>query len=318
MSLTQAVKKEIISGLSEMQPCCKVAFLSAVFRASGSILISSCGIGLVLSTENRALILFVKKIVYQIYGYSSSVETEENPLKKRNIYSIRIFDETILKETRIIVNENGLTKIYEGTDRYLLIDDCCRRSFIKGLFLGCGIVMMPRLKNIDEQIKTNVSYHLEFDLSNESFALDLIELLKKEGLNYKNFLRNDRYIVYVKDSSTVSDTLAYLNADNAVLYLQNLLIEKSLRNNANRQSNCITANIDKSINAAEKQIRLIEKIKNKIGLEKLSEDLFIIAKLRLDNPSLSMAELAFKSGLSKSGFNHRMQKLTEIALKLKE
>jgi DNA-binding protein WhiA len=317
MSLTQAVKKEIISGLSEMQPCCKVAFLSAVFRALGSILISSGGMGLVLSAENRALILLIKKIVYQLYGYSGNVETEKNPLKKRNIYSIRIFDETILNETRIIFNENGLTKIYEGTDKYLLIDDCCRRSFVKGLFLGCGTVMMPKL-NKNEQVKTNVSYHLEFDLSNERFAYDLTELLKKEGLNYKIFLRNDRYIVYVKDSATVSDTLAYLNADKAVLYLQNLLIEKSLRNNANRQSNCITANIDKSVNAAEKQIRLIEKIKNKIGLEKLSEELFITAKLRLDNPSSSMAELAAKSGLSKSGLFHRINKLTQIALKLKE
>ncbi len=310
MSLSSKVKEEILSNITDMLPCCKEAFLSAFFRAAGSIVINNKGLSLSVTGENAKLFDFAKDILAVVYGYVCDVRQEYNPIKKRAIYSVTVDDVDILYELNILERQEEGTRIAAGINKYAVSEPCCKQSFVKGLFVGCGTVTFP-------EEKKPAGYYLEFNLASEEVANDLIKLLGSVGFVFKTATRGEKTVVYVKDSGTVSDVLAYLNADKAVLYLQNMLIENNFRNNANRQSNCITANIDKAVVAAEKQTEDIKLIVEKKGWKFLSPPLTDAAKARLKNESATMEELAAMCGVTKSGINHRMRKLAEIAAKLR-
>ena len=141
--------------------------------------------------------------------------------------------------------------------------------------------------------------------------------MEEKGFRFKIAERKNVWAVYIKDSASICDMLAYLGADKAVLTLNNLLIEREIRNNANRQKNCITANIDKSVDASEKHIAAINKIRAREGMfDRLAPHLKEIAAARVENPFSTLDELADKLGLTKSCVNHRLRKITEIASRL--
>lgn len=316
MTTTKTIKNEILSNLAEIQPCCKVAFLSALFRSAGSLVINSLGLGLSVASENLKLVTLLKDIVEEMYGVTCPVAHDSNPIKNTKIYSITVRDKNILKETGILAEVDGLTEIMADIDPYLVTEECCAKSYITGLFVGCGVITLPSLKA--ESKKINAGYHFEFFLSSASVADDLVALLASNGFKFKTALRAEGTVVYVKDSATISDVLAYMGANKAVLELQNLLIEKDCRNNANRQSNCITANIGKSINAAEKQLADIDYVVSKKGWEYFSDQLKDVAHARRQNPSANLSELALMCDgeLTKSGVAHRLRKIAQIAKKL--
>jgi len=316
MTISQTVKNELLSNLKEMQPCCKVAFLSAVFRSAGSLVINSKGYGVVVSGENKQLISFVSRTIEEMFGVDCPIKNSPNHIKNNNIYSVTIKDKTVLKETGILAEKDGFTSLVTDIDQYIVAQDCCLRYYATGLFVGCGTLTLPSYDN--EKQKNNAGYHVEFFLNSPNVAQSLVKLLAERSLKFKIAPRSEGTVVYAKDSATISDFLAYLGASRAVLDLQTLLIVKDYRNNANRQSNCITANIGKSVSAAEKQIADIEYVINQKGWDYFSEQLKTVAKARLDNPSANMVEIADICGndLTKSGVAHRFRKIAQIAKKL--
>jgi len=316
MTITQEVKNEVLSNLSDMQPCCKVAFLSAVFRSAGSLLINSRGYGVSVSGENQQLISLVAETVRCLFGVDCPQQNVPNHIKNNDIYSVLVKDKIVLRETGILVEKDGFTSIVNDVDPYIVAQECCAKFFITGLFVGCGTLTLPSFD--ESKQKNNAGYHVEFFLSSPNVANSVVRLLANKGLRFKTAPRADGTVVYAKDSATISDFLAYIGANRAVLELQNILIEKDCRNNANRQSNCITANIGKSVNASEKQIADVEYVIKQKGWDYFSPQLKAVAQARLDNPSANLGELAdvCGDGLTKSGVAHRFRKIAQIAKKL--
>lgn len=180
--------------------------------------------------------------------------------------------------------------------------------FAAGVFLACGSVNDP-----------SKEYHLEFAVAEKSLAEELISLLESIGVNAKIIIRRGQYIVYIKESESIEDTLTFIGAQSCTIELMNVKIFKDVRNKANRIANCDSANIDKVVNAALRQIEDIVLIDKTIGLENLSEELREVAELRLSNTDMSLQEIgqALETPISRSGVNHRFKRLAKMAEELR-
>lgn len=180
--------------------------------------------------------------------------------------------------------------------------------FTAGVFLACGSVNDPAKE-----------YHLEFACPDEGLASQLVVLLNDIGATAKTMLRRGQNIVYIKGSESIEDTLTFIGASQCTLELMNMKIYKDIRNKANRIANCDAANIDKVVKAAMKQIEDIKFIDRAVGIESLSEELREVAQLRLENTDMSLQEIGenLSEPISRSGVNHRFQKLAKMADELR-
>ncbi|UKI16854.1 MAG: DNA-binding protein WhiA [Ruminococcus sp.] len=182
------------------------------------------------------------------------------------------------------------------------------RSFA-GAFISCGSVTEP--------IK---EYHLEFAVPFEELCTDLKKLLERLGIMSKYVERKGLYVLYFKGSEDIEDMLTLMGATKSSIELMNVKILKDVRNKANRIANCDAANIERTLKASEKQIEDIEYIMNTEGLESLTPELRNMAELRLENPDVSLKELGemLDKPVGRSGANHRLKKLMEIAEQIRE
>ena len=181
--------------------------------------------------------------------------------------------------------------------------------FTAGAFLACGSVNDPEKE-----------YHLEFAVPDDKLASELKALLGDIGVNAKTSIRRGQHIVYIKGSESIEDTLTFIGAQQCTLDLMNVKIYKDVRNKANRIANCDSANIDKVVNAAVKQLEDIKLIDRTLGLDNISEELRDIAQLRLDNLDMSLREIGdtLEPPISRSGVNHRFKRLAKIADDIRE
>lgn len=176
--------------------------------------------------------------------------------------------------------------------------------FTAGIFLACGSVNDPEKE-----------YHLEFTVADEPLADELISLLGDIGVTAKRSSRRGQHIVYIKGSESIEDTLTFIGAQQCTLDIINVKIYKDIRNKANRITNCDSANIDKTVNASLRQTEDISLIAKTHGLDSLPDDLLEIARLRLDNPVMSLRDIgeSLSEPISRSGVNHRFQRIAKIA-----
>ena len=176
--------------------------------------------------------------------------------------------------------------------------------FTAGIFLACGSVNDPEKE-----------YHLEFSVPEEGLASELISLLADIGVKARSVVRRGQFIVYIKGSESIEDTLTFIGAQQCTLEIMNVKIYKDMRNKVNRIANCDSANIDKVVNAAMKQIEDIALIARVSGLDSLTPELREVAELRLENSGMSLSEIgeSLSEPISRSGVNHRFQKLAKIA-----
>lgn len=186
---------------------------------------------------------------------------------------------------------------------------CCRRAYARGAFLAVGSVNNPE-KN----------YHLEFVLPVEKLAVQLKDLVNTFGLDAKVVGRKNHFIVYLKEGEQIVDLLNIMEAHLALLDLENVRIVKEMRNDINRKVNCETANLNKVISAAVKQLEDITYIQETLGLENLPPSLEEVAQLRLTYPDMSLKELGelLEEPVGKSGMNHRLRKISNLAETLRE
>lgn len=176
-------------------------------------------------------------------------------------------------------------------------------AFIAGAFLACGSMVDP-----------GKSYHLEFVVPDQTLCEALIQVLFAVRIFPKSFARRGSFVVYLKDSGEIEDLLGFMGAGNLGLEVMNVKIYKSIRNQVNRAQNCEFANLEKTISAASVQVKQIEYILKNKGTAFLPEDLREIAKLRVENPEMSLRELGEALGepLTRSGVNHRLKRLSKI------
>jgi DNA-binding protein WhiA len=242
---------------------------------------------------------------------------EDTNISKSSRYKITLpsdITDQLLKDLGIMsLDSEGMLEIDNGIADFVVMDECCKRNYIKGAFVSCATSNII-IKNYDND-KVNSGYHLEFVFNFEKIAEDFVRLLEYFEIPAKITIRKNAPIVYIKEYQLICDTLALVGANKAVLDLQNEAAIRELRNNVNRQTNCMNANLNKTVNASIKQLNAIKIIQENMGLESLSESLMELALLRLANPESSLEELRmlFSQPLTKSGINHRFAKIIKIA-----
>ena len=314
MSFSLDVKNELAHVMPEKK-CCMLAEIAGFIRMCGTI--SPVGGGkmkLMLITENPATLRHYKKLIKEYYDVDANIEVGEAAGPKRGkIYVLTMDDradqlaEPILRETGMLLVRGGMNYFSDGIYDTLTKSKCCRKAYLRGLFLGSGTISDPQK-----------SYQLEFICSSRVLAADIRKLINTfVDLKPKIASRGKNYIVYVQESAQVGDMLNIMGAHNQFFELEGVRMMKDARNRANRISNCDNANMDKTLNAAQKQIEAIKRLTDEIGMKCLPEKLREVAQNRLDHPDATLQELAdmMDPPMKKSGLNHRLQKLLELASK---
>ena len=231
----------------------------------------------------------------------------DNPilLEKYAILMKRAFDVDVQKP----LGEADCARIIEAIQSLYLEKTCCKRAFIRGAFLASGSMIDP-----------NKSYHFEIVCRTPEQAARLQELMREFETDPKIIERKNYYVVYLKEGSQIVDMLNVMEAYVSLMNLENVRILKEMRNSVNRQVNCETANISKTVNAAVKQISDIELIRDVDGLDSLPLPLREMAMIRLEHPEAPLKDLGkyLDPPVGKSGINHRLRKLAAIADSIRE
>lgn len=228
-------------------------------------------------------------------------------LKKTFIINVNVLK--VLQAVKILDEEGCISPLSEEVNPLLIKNSCCRRAFLRGAFLCIGSMSDP-----------HKGYHLEFVCENEIGALQIQQVINSFEIEAKIVRRKKYYVVYLKEGSGIVDLLNVMGAHVSLMQFENLRVEKEVRNSINRQVNCEAANITKTVNAASKQIEDIILLQKNYGLSNLPDNLRQMAQVRLEHPESSLQELGayLNPPVGKSGVNHRLRKLSELAEKLKE
>jgi len=265
--------------------------------------------------ELAALIHFGCRVTDEEDGKRKIVITSENPSVSRKYFTllkktfiINNIAEKILQAVKILDESGQMHQLSEEIHPVLLRNSCCRRAFLRGAFLCLGSMSDP-----------NKGYHLEFVCEYEAWALQIRQVVGSFDIEAKIIRRKKYYVVYLKEGAGIVDLLNVMGAHRALMQLESLRVEKEVRNSINRQVNCEAANITKTVHAASKQIEDIQFIQKHYGLSNLPDNLRKMAEIRLKYPESSLQELGsyLNPPVGKSGVNHRLRKLSELAEKIK-
>ncbi len=287
MSFASDVKKELTQAPIE-KDCCASTMLAGMLSFGGRF---SADDYFTLNSESYRLLDFLSTLCAERYLICPTL------IKRSGSYSL------VLPDAQQLLQELDILKA--GQIKFSLpdmMDDCCKRAFIKGAFLGSGTVSDPEKQN-----------HLEFSTPHFGLSEPFSELLNEFDIPSKTLKRKSRYVTYFKDNDIICDVLAIMGAGRAALTLSETSISKSINNKNNRINNSENANYDKTLIASVKQILAINAIDEHMGIENLPSQLRDLAILRLENRDLPLSELAQILEISKSGVNHRMRKLIQIA-----
>jgi len=320
MSFSSDVKKELIN--SKLEQGCVASLLCGAILASGSLVLTSGGVTFTMSSENAGYIDFIKA---QIKAYYPQTHIEQNisnvSFKQKERIEIRVDSQSgrlILTDLGILsFTKDGNMVINRLGSSHLTIESQNKIAFLRGMFLGCGSVSIPEHVDVSDFSKAikNSGYHLEWNVQAREQASYISTMLAEFDILSKVVERNESYVVYIKEGQAISQLLGILGAHKSLLNLENERAGREMRNLVNRQANCISANIDKSVNAALEQLKAIEVIKQTIGIESLPESLQEVALARLANPEGSLNEIkdVLEVKVSKGAVSQRFKKIIEIA-----
>ena len=314
MNFTSDIKKEIITrgrvpgrrGEGERK-----AAISAFLRTSGDVGLKEDGEPIfyfVSETENVAeffMSLFVETFGVELYISHATMDKMSG--RDKLVLQCPQENSTEIAKALGLVKKTG--GIRDGIASSLVSTDERKISYIRGAFLGGGSCTVPTEKG-------KSGYHLEIVFSNKKIAREFCELLAEFELLAKLAERKENSIVYIKSKELISDFLSIIGAENCLKKFSSLVEKRDKANNDNRAKNCMSGNADKAAIAAVKQVMAIEKLKKSGVYFELSVELKVLAKARVDNPHISLQELADMLGISKSCLNHRMRKLMEFAAEL--
>lgn len=252
------------------------------------------------STENEYNINRFHKLLMNLnIDYTIELQGKVYTITCKNIE----WEEMIDKQTKISLVSNYIENI-DSTQKEILV-----KSIVRGSFLGGGSLNNP-----------NNTYHLEILFSSSQDATVIGKILREYGIQTKQLQRKKSYSIYVKDAEEISKLLAFIGANKAVLEFEEIRVVRETRNTINRLVNCETANLNKTVNASVEQINAIRYLQKQKRFEELSNSLKEMAKVRLENPNASLVELGnlLQNPIGKSGVNHRLKKICEIAEELKK
>ncbi|MCR5213943.1 MAG: DNA-binding protein WhiA [Eubacterium sp.] len=300
MSFSSDLKSELFEIMPKSLHC-RLAELSGIISISGRTEESDGKNRFIIRVENDGMEDKTIKLLKLVLENQDIDILKQNQAKHHRKLIINNEDSVEKLKKRCKLQEDGFRF---SVNEIVSERNCCKASYIRGAFLAGGSVGDPKKSN-----------QLEIAAVSKAEATRLVRDLKLLGLSAKSLLRRDRYIVYIKDGNTISDLIGMMGATSSLMVYEEARIVKDVRNNINREVNCESANIAKTVNAAAKQMEDIKYIDEKIGLDKLPDNLKEMAKVRIENPYLPLAELGgcFIPPLGKSGISHRLRKLSQIA-----
>jgi len=312
MTFASEVKKEC-SRIDTLNACCADAELAAFIRLNGVLELGGSGkLGLSMKTENPATARRIYKLFKSYTELPVNVFVRRKEKLNKNM-TFMISVRANLETKGFLIRLGMMDELYSiipGIDKKFVNKQCCRRAYLRGSFLASGAVSEPKKGD----------YHCEILTHDKIHKNALVELSKKENIEWHEFEKKDRTVLYLKDSQQITSFLAMIGAINASLSYENAIVYRSMRNKVNRLVNSETANLNKTLRASWRQSQKIKKIDNVVGLETLPKGLQEIAKLRLNNPEYSLSELAesLKRPLSKSAVNYRLKKIEKYADELEK
>lgn len=310
MSFSVLVKDEL-ARVNGPARCCKLAELSALAKLDGTVQIRDGHASLRIMNENAAVARKIFMMLKELFGVQTEIHAERKiKLRKNIVYMVRVSSHPSVLEILSLlglVTKRG--NFEQGIRSALIRRDCCRRAYLRGAFLGGGSISNPE-----------GTYHLEIITTHESYAGELARLMQRFHLSAKVSCRKHWWVVYLKESEQIASFLSIVGAHTALLEFENTRIYKEMRNQVNRLVNCETANLNKSVNAAVRQVANINYVVEHWGLENLPLSLRAVAEARLAYPDISLRELGelMSPKLGKSGINHRMRKIEEMAEQLRK
>lgn len=327
MSFSRKVKQEMSRRLPAARHC-QLAELAALISMCGRICINERNQYYIkIHTENLIVakkyfhlvkaaffVLCEIRVSRHIFRHSSAAGRKTEAFHGKScMYELAVRDAEvsmkILKAAKLLDAEGNIREELSPARNVLIQNTCCKRAFLRGIFLAGGSITNPEK-----------SYHLEIVTTALPKAKQLCEIIKIFEIEARIVKRKKNYVVYLKDSAQIVDFLNVCEAHLALLDLENVRIRKEIRNTINRQVNCETANIEKTVRASVRQIEDICLIRDRRGLQSLPENLIEIAQLRLKYPDASLKELGDMANppIGKSGVNHRLRKLSRIAEQIRE
>ncbi len=311
MSFSSEIKEEL-SRPASMGRHCRLAETAAIISLCGKIIITENDRFCVkIQTEN----LPVARKYFTLLRKAFNIKAEVAIRKNREVFSCSVVvrkdreARRLLKETCLLDSDGNIHECMSLIHNQLLRQNCCRRAFLRGAFLAAGSVSDPEK-----------SYHFEMVCSSQKKAEQIQELLVQYQIDAKTILRKRHYVVYVKEGSQIVELLGLMGAHVSLMQFENVRIVKEMRNSVNRKVNCETANLNKTVFAAVRQVEDIRYIEHHKGFHQLPEGLEETARLRLEHPDASLKELGdmLSPQVGKSGVNHRLRKLSLIAEQLRK
>lgn len=313
MSFSAQVRAELAQNIPGARHC-RIAGLAAILDCIGEFRPDPDGsLRLFVEADNRDAV----RKCFTLIKKTISMKTELQPVPavakgSHSMVAVPLEPQQVTELAMMlkVVRADGTFRAREESVSPLLLKkDCCRRSCLADLYLCIGSMSDPQKE-----------YHLEFDCSGDGQA-DLVRaILREHGIEARVITRKKYRIVYVKESESIIDILNLMGAPVSLMQMENFRILKDLRNNVNRKVNCETANIGKTVNAAQRQIEAIELLEKAGLLRNMSEDLRKTAEVRVEHPDATLKELGelLSPPVSKSAVNHRLRRLSQAADKLRQ
>ena len=314
MSFSSSVKDELSRQMPGARHC-QIAETAALLSLCGRVKISASDhFWIEIHTENVAVARKYFTLLKKTFNIRTDVSIRSgiNPGRSRTyIVAVREHEEAlkVLQAVKLINSQGEIGENLSLIRNVVLQNACCRRAFIRGAFLAAGSISAPEK-----------FYHFEIVCPTEPKAEQLKNIIATFDIEAKIVPRKKYYVVYIKEGSQIVDILNVMEAPVSLMELENIRIVKEMRGSVNRQVNCETANINKTVSAAVKQIEDIRFIQSVAGLSGLPESLQEMARIRLERPEATLKELgeALEPPVGKSGVNHRLRKLSLVAEELRQ
>lgn len=287
MSFSGTVKEELSAYISPARHC-QLAELAALFHFGGRL--TADGRHIKFDVENEAIARKCFTLLQKTFNINNVMREAD---EEKICQALHLYDE-----------ERHIIPLDTPVNALLIKNNCCARAYLRGAFLCAGSMSDPEK-----------SYHLEFVCGRPEQAGQLKRIIQEFQIEAKTIKRKKYYVVYLKEGSGIVDLLNVIGAHVSLMNLENLRIVKEMRNSINRRVNCEAANITKTVTAASRQIEDILLIKKRYGFENLPDNLRQMAEIRLEYPDAPLKELGeyLEPAVGKSGVNHRLRKLSEIA-----
>ena len=301
MSFAQDTKNDLCA-ISCRSHCCRMSMLYGILLCANTFQKDRIR----LMTENERTSETVLRLLKECGVKGNLYISEKKSGEQRsNSYKITVAAsadvQTVLKAIGIEDNDEIL-----GIDRKVLHCQECFRHFVRGIYLSAGTIKDPKS-----------GYQLELIFNRKDISEAVSQLFEEQGISLKSITRQYSQVLYTKESEVIEDFLTYIGAHQSALTIMDVKIYREIRNNANRQNNCETANMYKMTSSAQNQIRAIKWFIDSDLFSTLDEDLQVTALIRLENPEASVQEIAdmHTKSVSKSGVYHRLQKIVTLCQK---